>query len=556
MSGGWSYLSSVRGTQIGATVASSALSDGSDFSNITAVGLGELNAGLIAKQVQAKTGITTTADDIIMRSAASRIGGSRAGTDPMTQAKVALAKALTGNLSTGDSAAAGALISSLNPLYREFGQSDANRKLLAIMDAVGVTGADAALISAAAEITNLGRTVLASAASDIVARVTAILGDSQWMRDIVGVVGDIAANVTKFMPYIAAVVQSGVALAQWAMTQWGPIRGDSVPCGADPWVDFGPRLYARLARLDGLSAGTDGDWVGSYSPFLYENTTWNPNLLGVLADSVRCLDLHQYKLQGAGSHLPKWRDVLSGTSAIRYAKDNRDSLPLPPGMNAEKVYGCKWREDQSGHVPAALTPIRPYRWYQNQSGFRAATIASLFTNGTVCCIRGVGQWVASCRGLAGRTSDDHECYNDNSPWYAIGYPWRGKSWWATWGEYHGWGMQILMLPPSAVPEIPRDVVLRGTDAIRPWMVSALLSRRASWIPIADLRSGHPELPRAGTAGRVASSMIGKSARPNPRLFILPVGGDDHGSGSESGVPVVAVVGGVSVLALLAWLALR
>ncbi|MEN6368720.1 MAG: hypothetical protein ABFD77_03360 [Thermotogota bacterium] len=486
------------------------LGDGA-WSSITAPMLGELNAGIMAVQVQRRTGMPTTADDIIRRCAAARVRDERGGTDPMVQAKLALATAITGGSSPTE--AAGTLLNTLDPLYREFGYSQANGKLIAIMDALGATGADMALAAVAQDLIAAGQSVLGSVASSLVESISSLIGDSGWINDVASVVSDAVANITKFMPYLAAVVRTGMALAEYVQSLWGPIRGAQVNASALEWCSFGPRLYAVLARLDGLDAGRQADWTGEFSPFYYEDTIYNANLYG-LVPSIRCLDVHQYKLHGAASNLPKWRHVLSGISAIRYAKDNRDGLALAPGLGAEIVNGCR---GQAAGDMGSIVMIRPYRWYQNQAAFRAASIASLFVNGMVCCIEGVGEWVYGCRGIAGRTEDDRECYNDNSPFYSLGYPWKGKSWWVTWGEYHGWGQQILMLPPSSVPA--PDRTFTSTGALRSWFVGAIRNR-SLWIPIADMKDGHPELPRAGTAGSISTMQVFRSSGIIPS-FIDP-----------------------------------
>jgi len=504
-------------------------------SSITAANVGELNAGLIAKQVEARTGIPTSADDIIARAMAHRIYDDRGGTDPRSQALWAMATKVVGASSAGE--AISAIRPLLDPLYTQYGPSAANGKLIALLGSISGTGADTALASAALDIAT--SVFNSETVQGLLDSVSDVLGNASWLTNAAATIGEAVSQVANAMPYLAAVSKFSFAMADYVTTLWGPIRGDIVGASRVEWSNFSAQLYARLANEMGFDVGTLGAWSGSWNPFFYE-VFLNHIDLEALDFAVRALDIHQFNLAG-GRALPRWREVLTSAPAVEYARANPRGLPLPPGLNAEFVAGC------NDYGYQGLEPmVRPYRWYQNQAAFRSAVLASMYVNGQVCCIRGLGEWVTSCRGIAGYGEDDYICYNDNSPFYALGYPFksaRGKSWWATWGGSIGLENKVYVIPPSVFPDVPSSV--RGrTSAIRSW-ANTELRKRAYWTPL-DAMGGNRDLPREGTSGATSRGISRSGFVMTPKSVL----------DAKSSIPAVAVVGGLGAAGLIAWLLLK
>jgi len=506
--------------------------------SLTINGLGELSTQLVAAQIQARTGIITTGQDILSRAIAARVTDPRV-VNPTEGAYRAIVGILGNATDPGSALAAARPL--LEPLYREYGPSAANTKLIQIIGKFTGVGFDDVLASAAI---NLGRSLLSTGIiTDLTDWVSNVLGDSEWLSDLASTISEAVSTIAKSLPMLGAIANFQFALADWITAAWGAIHGDTVSAGDPRWANWSSKAYATFATSMGHDVGPVDGWFGEWSPFFFENFA-GCGSMETLLTTVRALDVHQYKLSGNRT-LPRWREVFASDTARDWV-NSPAGLATPGGLNAEFVAGCG-----CGSFPYAM--VSPYRWHQGNGAFRAAVIASCFANGTVGCIRGMGQWVSTCRGIAGGTEDDGMCYEDESPYYSIGYPF-GQSvdrlcmgWWATWGGSRGWERTVYMMPPSVARArylaiSPRPV---GTGQMRYQFGRQVCDRRENWIPIRELLRGHPELPRDGTAG------VMSRIQP-PRRMVSYLG---RGKKSE-GIPTVAVVGGLGLAGLLAWLALK
>lgn len=547
-----------------------------DASVLSPNGLAELNANLIAQQVTMRTGIATTVDDIYGRLIAARYWAEDlAPANARDAASTTLLLALV-NAGTPTEALE-SLRPLIEPLYRDYGPSVANDKIGRAFAALAQSGVGDALAAAALD---LGEALWSSG---IVTRLTnavsSILGSAAWLSALASSIGEVVGTVAKMLPIMGALFKFELSL-QGIIPEamWGPQGGVTLKAAMPEWANYPPRLYCRLANEGGNDVvGSWDKWTGSWSPFFYEN--WiRMGDMGSISPTVRALDIHQYENISAREHFPRWRDIFTSDAAIDFARTNRSGYPLVPGLDASKVLGCH----QVGY-DVRVAKIYPYRWSQNRAAFRAAIIGSCFINGTVCCIQGLGAWMSGCAsatswGSADADEDTTDCYEDSdTEFYMLGSPFGqyvGRAspradfyqnkWWSAWGGNHGWEQTVYLMPPSTVARIQASItptIASSTSSLR-GLYAAFLRNRDNWIPIRNLLGGHPELPRAGTAGIPEASrftpvprisvMQPTVTRATPPPTVTRATPPPKGTKWTTGETVAAVAAGAAALGLLGW----
>lgn len=543
------YWQSIKGQSLGSVHALGSNSLGS----ASVAGFGEISAEAIAAIVSAKTGIQTSARQIVKRAnSAGIVAEGYRTTSRYQDIESTIAALASGFVDGGEPSSVAAR---LMPLIERFGNEYISRTI-AVISQLGLDDTMA----------GIGRDIAGSMLRPIVDLVREIAGsfgdDSAFaavMEEIGAAVGKAASEMTEMLPVIGGFYKLCQVATDWINAQlWLPSGSNQY---AAVFKDDPINLYLYLAEKAGHGdvRTRGGAWSAIYNPF-YGETFIHCTRLDAEFRHVRAIDIGNYTV--GGTPLPDWRSVFTSDAAKSYIRGDFTGAYVVPGHSADTVWGCPCNIVGVG----AYDGVQPARWSQGRPEFRAAAVASCAIAANVACMRGVGRWDSRLR-----------AYTDQDPRYdlGIGFNPLKTTWMATWRDG-----DIKVLPPVDLPwweearaaalrtrggalavaeiqanEDQRCQVVRGgstDDAFRQKIRDYMNEDR--WVSLSSVTSRvNPDVPKKSIGQQSIRSIQSRVRSGLPFLDPSIITGDKGGGGAGT---AVAVVGGVSVLALLAWLALK
>ena len=571
MSGGWDYYDAVAGRQrthggLGAIEihrptltlprgvafgTPPTLPHPDDYYFTAAERAGELGAEALAAAITARTGVRTTADDILARAVTHGILDPDVLGSTLDRARLTLSSIVVDARGQASDLMAPLRQLSLT-LPGGLGQA---MKLVWALDKAGLGEATykaglvlgrGFLTTVAPALLDIGRNILGGL------NLTGATGEAlfDWLGDTVGAAAD---KIAAAMPVMSAMFKTAIGVVNLVMDLLPATSGRTVHL--DQWSREMNALYRRLS-------GYTGPTKLSFNPFYQEmffiqgGTSFGP---------VRALEARYWGM-------PDWRATFISPTANEWAA--RGDLALTPEVagvdrfhtyDAQFVIGCC-----SGHGTQ-----RPWRWNlddtEQKKRLSAAILAAAYLRaGSPGCVWGIGAWdnnwrahLKNCESIGGEDMHRAYCYMDAREYDAgvrTVWPARGGDvgWLATWDvgrggpvaypyrglkecdEYSdarrlvGWvdGQPAYAEPLS-------DRVYRDRSALDRLLVAA----RAGWMRLADIPA--EAMPRLGPDPYKGISESLRKA-PSGRRSPPP-------SGNGAGLGTVAVVGGVGLgLAALVW----
>jgi hypothetical protein len=551
VSHGWDYLSAVK-RPIGGSLLSLGLAPliVGDTTIATVAAFGAVSAEGMAAIIESKTGVRTTAADIVARAIRARAFAPGYGTATIEQktssALAGLASMFVDGGSPSDAATA------IIPIINRFGLG----KMLEVIRLANVLGMGDALLSAGKAIAGSMLQPIRDLVEAMSGLFDGVGGGGTFMamvREISAAVGKAAGDVAEIMPIISAGYKLCSMAADLINSQL--MLPDTTDRHANDFARDPLDLYLYLCRKQGIEFG--GSWQAYFSPFFQETFVQNTNMAYPTNENmfapVRAIDIGNYSIDGV--RCPDWRATFSSETARLWMGGTFGDEYVPPGHSAALVHGCPCSSLEMRNLGTS-----PGLWSQRRPEFRAAALASCYISANIACVKGVGVWDGSVHAYV-----DQDRHYD----LGIGSDHRKTTWFSRYRAADG----LLVLPPQEIPEelfsgYPPSA---WTDELRDAVAREGGTRCMAQPPRSDNTAWRTALAaflgtRVGVGGGddrwIPLSSASRYGIPNRSTRIRaiaterPLTATVRTVAPASSISPVVVIGGLSIAALAAWLALK